>query len=88
MEGDSHVIRRASLALSLVVVLAASPAQAQKVELTPFIGYQFGGKVSLVNGDLQVKDDMNFGGIVDINVSHGGQIEISYTRQNTEFIVD
>ena len=78
------MIKRALLALTVVVVLGAAPAHAQKVELTPFIGYQFGGKASLINGDMKVNDAMNFGGIVDFTVRPGGQVEISYTRQNTQ----
>jgi len=78
------VIRRALLALIVVVALGAAPAQAQKIELTPFIGYQFGGTAALFNGDMKLNDAMNFGGIIDFEVRPGGQIEISYTRQNTQ----
>ena len=54
------MIKKSTLAFALVFVLGSSPAWAQKAEITPFIGYQFGGKVALVNGDVKLKDAANF----------------------------
>ena len=78
------MIKKSTLAFALVFVLGSSPAWAQKAEITPFIGYQFGGKVALVNGDVKLKDAANFGAILDFTVRPGGQVELSYTRQNTQ----
>ena len=78
------MIKKRLLAFAVVFILGASPAWGQKVEITPFIGYQFGGTASLFNGDLKINDAANFGGIVDFTVRPGGQIEVSYTRQNTQ----
>jgi opacity protein-like surface antigen len=84
-EGEIQLIKKGLLAFALAVVLSASPAWAQtRAEITPFIGYQFGGKVELFNGDLKIGSDINYGAILDITVRPGGQVELSYTRQDTE----
>jgi hypothetical protein len=71
----------------VIIALCLTPsglwAQYHKAELTPFIGYQFGGGVSLVNGDLKLDADMDYGLILDYTVRPGGQVELSYTRSDT-----
>ena len=67
------MIKKSTLAFALLFVLGSSPAWAQKAEITPFIGYQFGGKVALVNGDVKLKDAANFGAILDFTVGRAGR---------------
>jgi len=62
----------------------ASPAWAQKVEITPFAGWQFGGKVSAVEGDLIVPSGFDWGVMLDIRVADDGFFEVFYSRQESQ----
>lgn len=54
------------------------------IEITPLIGYQFGGRVNFYEGEFKMDDNMNFG--VDINflVRQNQRFEISYSRMSTQ----
>ncbi len=75
-----------------LAVLAGSavPATAQthKLELTPFVGYMFGGEVNTANGSLSVKDDMNYGLVLNYALKREAVLEASYTRMDTELVFD
>lgn len=78
------MIKRALMAV-VAVVLGASTAWAQdRAELSGFVGYQFGGRVGLINGDLKLGDGVNYGAIFDYTIRPGGQLELSYTRQESK----
>ena len=83
--------RWVALAGTLVALTAfAVPASAQthKVELTPFVGYMFGGEVNVWNGSMSVKDDMNYGLVLDFVMNRNTELEASYTRMDTELVYD
>ncbi len=83
--------RWVALAGTLVAVTTfAVPATAQthKVELTPFVGYMFGGEVNVWNGSMSVKDDMNYGLVLDFVLNRNTELEASYTRMDTELVYD
>jgi hypothetical protein len=83
--------RWVALAGALVVLTASAvPATAQthKVELTPFVGYMFGGEVNVPNGSLSTKDDMNYGVVLDFSLNRQAQLEASYTRMDTQLQFD
>ena len=45
---------RRTLRIGILVVLAfaaASPAEAQRFEITPFVGYQFGGELEEIGAE-------------------------------------
>ena len=63
--------------------LGLSTAWAQQVEITPLVGYQFGGKITVQRGSLNIKDDLNYGVILNITVRPNTQVELSYSRQDT-----
>lgn len=69
---------------------SAVPATAQthKVELTPFVGYMFGGEVNVWNGSMSVKDDMNYGLVLNFVLNRQGELQASYTRMDTELVYD
>lgn len=80
-----------SLAGALVVFAgSAVPATAQthKIELTPFVGYMFGGEVNTANGSLSVKDDINYGLALNFALRRDTELEASYTRMDTELMFD
>ena len=74
----------------VALTASAVPASAQthKVELTPFVGYMFGGEVNVRNGSMSVKDDMNYGLVLDFVMNRNTELEASYTRMDTELVYD
>jgi hypothetical protein len=84
------VIRiRSVFSVASALLIAAAPAWAQhRAEITPFVGYVFGNSVSTGIGKVGIAGDMNYGVLLDVNVRPGGQIELSYARQDTKFTLD
>ncbi len=86
-------MRNRCMALTAALVALAgsalpAAAQSHKVELTPFVGYMFGGEVNVRNGSLSVKDDMNYGLVLDFVLNRNTELEASYTRMDTELVYD
>jgi opacity protein-like surface antigen len=80
---------RAILSAATGLLIVTTPAWAQhKAEITPFVGYVFGNSVSTRNGKVGLAGDMNYGVLLDVNVRPGGQVELSYARQDTKFTYD
>lgn len=67
---------------------APATAQSHKAEITPFVGYMFGGEVNTVNGSLSVKDDMNYGLVLNFELMHEAELVMSYTRMDSELLFD
>lgn len=81
------MIKKATLTLVMALALSSSQAWAQgagRFEITPFYGWQFGGSVALLAGDLEIKDAAAYGVILDVTMRPGTQLELSYSRQDTE----
>ncbi len=76
-------INLAVLTLVLSSFLFQSNVFAQKLEVTPFYGYMFAGKVVGYQGDLNVRDAGMYGLMIDINVKKGMQVELYYGRTDT-----
>jgi hypothetical protein len=74
-------------ALVLLVLLVSSEARAQKVELTPFYGYQVGGGLRTRSGKADVKSAPVYGFAVDVFVNPEWQFEAFYSRQDTELTI-
>lgn len=78
------------LILILMIGIGAIPIFAQygydshRLEISPFAGYQFGGKLSVQTGTLSIKDAMNYGVALDFYIRPGMQVELPYIRQDTE----
>ncbi|MEE8604385.1 MAG: hypothetical protein V3S65_03340 [Candidatus Aminicenantaceae bacterium] len=78
------------LTLILMIGIGAIPIFAQyeydshRLEISPFAGYQFGGKLSVQAGTLSIKDAMNYGVALDFYIRPGMQVELAYIRQDTE----
>ena len=86
------MFRRSALLLAVPLLLAA-PAAAQRVEITPFVGFQFAGEfedrfdVDDFN-DVDVEEGESYGVLVDFGLSRSSQIELLYSRQDTELRED
>jgi hypothetical protein len=71
-------------ALSLLLILPAGAA-AQKVQLTPFVGYRvFGSYEGYYGGDYDVKDALAYGGILGFSPNPWTGVEFVYSHQGTD----
>jgi hypothetical protein len=70
--------------LVFFLLLASNSATAQKIEITPFAGYMFAGKLNTIDGELNIKNGSNYGLIIDIRVDNDLMVELMYNRLNTE----
>jgi hypothetical protein len=55
-----------------------------KVELTPFAGYQFGGKMKFYEGDLKIQDAANYGLALDFELAPDTKLELFWSQMNTQ----
>jgi outer membrane protein with beta-barrel domain len=82
---------RARLLTASLLLLAASTARGQTVEITPVVGYRFGGSFTAgtstgPQGDFanyEIEDAASFGVHLGFRVARDGEIEVLYSRQNT-----
>jgi len=79
--------RTALLLLVSIAALAATATEAREFEITPFIGYQFGGDVSTYYQnqyqDVSVDSSENFGVVLSLGLSEMTQLELLYNTQDT-----
>jgi hypothetical protein len=66
------------------LVFTASHVNAQRFELTPFVGYETGAVVHAYEGDLRINDGMDYGGSVDVNLGGGRYVELSYSHLSSK----
>jgi len=78
-----------------LLVIAPATARSQTVEITPVVGYRVGGSFATVGtdsgttiADYEVEDAASFGVHLGFRVSHDGEIEVLYSRQNTRLATD
>ena len=74
--------------LAVLVFCATAPAFGQKVEITPFIGYQSGINIDVRQGDLVIPADAEFGLMLSVRTRHDGLVEFLYSRQPTTLTLD
>ena len=78
------------LFFSILVVLslaAAAPAEAQQIEITPFVGYQFGGELEEIGDETTTRkldQGTTWGLILDFGITDLDQVEIYYSTQGTD----
>jgi hypothetical protein len=77
---------------ALIVAALPSAAHSQTIEITPVVGYRFGGSVEAASGsgsgsqssvELEVDDAAAFGIQLGYRIGEG-EIELLYVRQDTE----
>jgi opacity protein-like surface antigen len=90
-----HIRRSALLGAFALATLAVTTADAQarrapraplnKIELTGYVGYQFGlSTLTFVGGNVSLADNMNYGGSIGIRVKPQQFIEFTVNRWDTE----
>jgi hypothetical protein len=74
-----------SLVVSILIALMVFPFDlaAQRIEVTPFGGYMFGGKMRFYEGDLKINDAANYGLAVGVEVAPDTKIEVFWSQMNT-----
>jgi opacity protein-like surface antigen len=74
------------------VLLAPTAAMAGEFEITPFLGYQFGGDLeTFYQGeyhDVNINSSENWGLVLSLGLSPMTQIELLYSTQDTEADAD
>jgi hypothetical protein len=82
-------MRRPLLLIGFVVIslVMAGPAEAQRIEITPFAGFQFDGELDEF-GDETTRRDIEqgttWGLMLDVNVTSYDLVELYYSSQGTE----
>ena len=71
-----------TLAVAMTMALPLGLA-AQGLEITPFGGYQVGGKLQIQEGDLRISDNPNLGVILNVPLQSGAQLELLFAHQET-----
>lgn len=61
----------------------ALPPGRKRVEITPVVGYQFGGGFSGPEGEIEFPSEFMYGAMLDVWVRPDAQAEFLYTRQET-----
>jgi len=70
--------------VGLMISLISMPSSLKaQVELTPFGGIFFNGKVKFIEGDLKFSNQASYGAILGIPVRYGVIAELSYTRSES-----
>jgi hypothetical protein len=63
-----------------ILLVSGTEVKAQKVELSPFIGYETGANIYSSYGDLHIGDGMDWGGSLDVGMGGGRYGEFSYSH--------
>jgi hypothetical protein len=63
-----------------VLLVCGTQLNAQKIELSPFIGYETGAQIHSTLGDLHINDGMDWGGSLDVGIGGGRYGEFSYSH--------
>ncbi len=75
--------RGIALTSLMVMLVLSSSGVAQDIELTPLVGYQMGGRITVREGDLNIVDNPTYGLIIDIPVQYGTGVELLIMNQPT-----
>jgi opacity protein-like surface antigen len=73
-------------ALAAALLLGATAAQAQSVQITPFVGYAFGGSVrdTVLEESRSFDAALDYGGTLSFPMSEHWRFELLYSRQATK----
>jgi len=69
---------------TLIAFLIVPLIVTAQIDIAPSIGYMFGGRLNYYQGELKIKDNMNYGvSVIVPNISWGTDLEINYTRMDS-----
>ena len=89
IERDAKLMKRTLFSGMLVVLVLAAAAQteAQQIEITPFVGYQFGGELEEIGDEpitRKLDQSPTWGLMLDVDITSLDQVEIYYSSQGTD----
>ncbi len=67
-----------------ITVVSNEDTSAQIIEISPFVGYQLGGKANLYTGEFKIDNAMSYGGRLAVGLSTTTFVEFTYLRSDTE----
>ncbi|NOX67254.1 MAG: hypothetical protein GXO85_16015 [Chlorobi bacterium] len=72
-----------------LLLLGSSFSFGQDIEITPYYGYMFAGKLALYQGDFNIKNDANYGITIDLELDRksGVSLELLYDRIDTRAVL-
>lgn len=76
-------MKKKLLLLSLLLSAFTIDSISQSIEITPYIGYTFGGKVYAKYGELKVQSSESYGGTIGIVMPTNTSVQFEYFRQPT-----
>ena len=82
---------KSSLIAGILIFFCLAELQelkAQKVELTPFIGYETGATLYTSLGYLYIGDGMDYGGSLDFKLGGNRYAELSFSHMMTKLNID
>lgn len=77
------ICMKSRILLLITTLIAPLIISAQGVELTPFAGYMFGGKAKFIQGELNLRDNANFGLALDIPIERVASVEVFWSHMDT-----
>ena len=73
------------LKTTLLILLLFPLIGMSQVEIAPFAGYMFGGRVNYYQGELKINDNMDYGvSIIVPEIQWGTDLEVNYTRMDSK----
>ncbi len=79
-----HILKITGIiALTFLLVYPNSVSAQGKIEISPLVGYQIGGKLRTYQGDLKVKDQMNYGLAISSEMAQDTRLEFIWTSMQT-----
>jgi hypothetical protein len=77
------------LGLLAMILVPAAPLAAQSLwEITPTVGYRYGGTVNSETGKFIANDGLAWGATIGYRVKRDGLVEFVYSRQSTNILFD
>jgi hypothetical protein len=75
--------------IALFVIPVAAQAQSANIEITPTVGYRWGGEIDawstdILSSDAGINDSSAYGLVIDIPITRGLQLELLADRQSTK----
>ena len=92
LDRRNRIFSHTALVIIFLLVFSSTQSFAQYeigsnnrgIELTPFAGFQFGGRLDVVEGTLNIIDTEHYGIMIDLPVEFNTQLEFFYSHQPTE----
>jgi hypothetical protein len=74
--------------LIVTAVIMTTAIHAQRVELTPFGGYVFGGTMNTDGGNIYFNGNGQYGGMISVRVSRVVDVDLIYNRSDTKGVIN